>query len=70
MEKEHIIIVCLLAALVLMWWFRQEHQTDTIWMNGTPIRVVQSPYGVYTSGADLRDQVQFSSTDQGSNSLL
>jgi hypothetical protein len=65
MEQEHIIIIGLLVAiLVLIWWTRKEHETDTIYVNGMPIRVDKSPYGVYTSGASLRDQVQFTSTDQ------
>jgi hypothetical protein len=65
MKTEHgIIIGLLLVLIVLTWWYRAEHETDTIYVNGTPVQVQRSPYGVYTSGADLRDQVQFTSTDQ------
>jgi hypothetical protein len=64
MEREHIIIGLLLTILLLVWWTRKEHETDTIYINGSPIKVNRSPYGVYTSGADLRDQVQFTGTDQ------
>ncbi len=66
MTQEHVIIIILLVAiLVLVWWTRKEHETDTIYVNGFPVNVARSAYGVYTSGADLRDQVQFTSTDQG-----
>jgi hypothetical protein len=66
MQQEHIIIIGLIVAIfVLIWWTRKEHETDTLYVNGTPIRVDKSSYGVYTSGASLRDQVQFTSTDQG-----
>jgi hypothetical protein len=70
MEQSYIIIGLLLIIMLLIWWTRREHEVATIWVNGTPVRVNQSPYGVYTSGADLRDQVQFTGTDQGRNSLL
>lgn len=68
MSQEHIIIITMLVAIMVLIWYRteptKEHETDTVWVNGTPIKVNRSPYGIYTSGADLRDQVQFTSTDQ------
>lgn len=69
------IAVALVIAIWLVWKIGMAGElfgtgTDVLNINGVKIPVERAPYGVYTSGADLRDQVAFSSTDQGTGSTL
>lgn len=62
MDGLHLAIIVLLLVIIVLLYNRKEHAVLDI--NGVKIRVNQDPYGIYTSGATLRDDTVFSSTDQ------
>lgn len=69
MEKKIVIAIVILLALLIMFYpVKSEYLGDqgvtTLTLNGSPVKVKTSDMGWLTSGADLRDQVVFSSTNQ------
>lgn len=67
LEKKIILaIIVILALLIIFMGAKGEslQNTTTIDLNGVKVNVARSDMGWLTSGADLRDQVLFSSTNQ------